>query len=135
MNVISLEVAEIKDLDWRSQTSNTTSTLPSPVLWHLQPWSSKLRVFGFFTDHIRGNKMGLQSSCIMRCFTFVYLYQGCKFSGNCLNSGFHEVQIPALLFIFSPFLRILAQIRAFFSEISGSSPQVSLHPCFTFRSQ
>ena len=36
------------------------------------------------------------------------LKQGCKFSGNYLNSGFHEVQISALLFIFSPFWTLLA---------------------------
>ena len=23
-------------------------------------------------------------------------FQGCKFSGNCLNSGLHEAQIPVL---------------------------------------
>ena len=39
---------------------------------------------------------------------------GCKFSGNCLNSGFHEVQIPALLFIFSLFWRLLAHIHTLF---------------------
>ena len=47
--------------------------------------------------------------------------QGCKFSGNCLNSGFHEVQIPTLLFIFSPFWRILAQIYALFQAFQAFS--------------
>ena len=51
--------------------------------------------------------------------------QGCKFSGNCLNSGLHEAQIPALLFIFSPFWRLLVQIHTF----SGFYLEVSLHPC------
>ena len=42
------------------------------------------------------------------------IHQGCKFSGNCLNSGLHEVHIPSLLFIFSPFWRLLAQIHTLF---------------------
>ena len=50
--------------------------------------------------------------------------QGYKFSGNCLNSGFHEVQTPALLFIFA--------LDAFSPDshtFSGFFFQVSLHPC------
>ena len=43
----------------------------------------------------------------------------CKFSGNCLNSGLHEVQIPILLFIFSPFWRLLAQIYTLFFWLFG----------------
>ena len=50
----------------------------------------------------------------------VDIKQGCKFSGNCLNSGFHEVQIPALLFVFSPFWRLLAQIHTLFWAFSLS---------------
>ena len=57
--------------------------------------------------------------------------QGCKFSGNCLNSGFHEVQIPALLFIFSVFWRILAQIYALFQVFSFRSAYIPVqgHTC------
>ena len=44
--------------------------------------------------------------------------QGCKFSGNCLNSGLYEAQIPTLLFIFSPFWRLLAQIHALFQAFA-----------------
>ena len=36
------------------------------------------------------------------------------FSCFCRNSCFYEVQIPIFLFIFSPFWRLLAQIRALF---------------------
>ena len=64
-------------------------------------------------------------------FYALYFYsmyvQGCKFSGNCLNSRFHKTQIPALLFIFSPFWRLLAQIYELFS---GCFVQVSLHPWY-----
>ena len=50
--------------------------------------------------------------------------QGCKFSGNCLNSGLHEAEIPALLFIFSPFWRLLAQIHALFQAFSLRSAYI-----------
>ena len=51
-------------------------------------------------------------------------HQGCKFSGNCLNTGFHEAQSPALLFIFSPFWRLLAQILALFQAFSLRSAYI-----------
>ena len=51
--------------------------------------------------------------------TWQMITQGCKFSGNCLNSGFHEVKIPALIFIFSPFWRILAQIYMLFQAFQA----------------
>ena len=54
-------------------------------------------------------------------------FRDCKFSGNCLNSGFHEAQIPALLFIFRPFWRLLAQIHALFQAFSLRSAYM-LHP-------
>ena len=41
-----------------------------------------------------------------------HLQQGCKFS------CFHKVQIPALLFLFSQFWRLLAQIHALFQAFS-----------------
>ena len=47
-----------------------------------------------------------------------YARDQCKFSGNCLNSGLHEAQIPALIFIFSPFWRLLAQIHALFQAFA-----------------
>ena len=51
--------------------------------------------------------------------------QECKFSGNCLNSDFHEVQIPALLLlIFSLFWRILAQVYARFQAFSFRSAYI-----------
>ena len=50
--------------------------------------------------------------------------QGCKFSGNCLNSGLHEAQIPALLFIFRPFWRLLAQIHTLFQAFSLRSAYI-----------
>ena len=49
------------------------------------------------------------------------------FSCICRNSCFHEVQIPTLLFIFSQFLRLLAQIYALFKAFQAFL-QVSLHP-------
>ena len=51
--------------------------------------------------------------------------QGCKFSGNCLNSGLHGAQIPALLFIFSLFWRLFNWDSHTFS---GFFLEVSLHP-------
>ena len=39
-------------------------------------------------------------------FSGAWLVQGWKFSGHGLNSGLHEVQILALVFIFSPFWRL-----------------------------
>ena len=53
-----------------------------------------------------------------------FSHQGCKFSGNCLNSGFHEVQISALLFIFSHFGRLLAQIHTLFQAFSFRSAYI-----------
>ena len=52
------------------------------------------------------------------------IIQGCKFSGNCLNSGLHEAQIPTLLFIFSPFWRLLAQIHTLFQAFSLRSAYI-----------
>ena len=52
------------------------------------------------------------------------IYQGCKFSGNCLNSGLHEAQIHAFLFISSPFWRLLAQIHALFQAFSLRSAYI-----------
>ena len=51
-------------------------------------------------------------------FDIAQLCQGCKFSGNCLNSGLHEAQIPTLIFIFSPFWRLLAQIHTLFQTFA-----------------
>ena len=60
-------------------------------------------------------------------------YQGCKFFCNSRDSGFHEVQIPAFLFIFSPFCRLFAPIliifQAFHSAFQPFFLQASLHPC------
>ena len=50
--------------------------------------------------------------------------QGCKFSGNCLNSGFHEVRFPPF-FYFQPFVEAFSPDSHTFS---GFSLQVSLHP-------
>ena len=52
--------------------------------------------------------------------------QECKFSGNCLNSGLHEAQIPALLFIFSPFWRLLVQIHTLFQAFALWSAYISV---------
>ena len=47
----------------------------------------------------------------------LYIKQGCNFLGYSLNSGLHEVQILALLLIFSPFWRLLVQIHKLFEAI------------------
>ena len=52
--------------------------------------------------------------------------QGCKFSSNCINSGFHEAQIPALLFIFSPFLEAFSLDSRMFSGFFHSGQLTSL---------
>ena len=64
---------------------------------------------------------------------YCYLSQGCKFLGNCLNSGFHEVQIPALLFIFSLFWRILAQIYTLFQAFQAFSFRSAYIPVLVHR--
>ena len=46
------------------------------------------------------------------------------FSCFCRNWCFHEVQIPALLFIFSPFWRLLAQIHVPFHAFSFKSAYI-----------
>ena len=53
----------------------------------------------------------------------------CKFSGDCLNSGFHGIKIPVLLFIVSPFWRLLciALIHLSFSGFLGCCLQVNLY--------
>ena len=53
-----------------------------------------------------------------------YSIQRCKFSGNCLNLGLHEAEIPALLFIFSRFWRLLAQIHALFQAFALRSAYI-----------
>ena len=50
--------------------------------------------------------------------------QGCKFSGNCLNSGLHEAQIPALLIIFSLFWRLLDEIHTLFQAFALRSAYI-----------
>ena len=45
--------------------------------------------------------------------------QGCKFSGYSLNSGLREVQILALLFVFSSFWILLAWTHALFQAFSS----------------
>ena len=50
--------------------------------------------------------------------------QGFNVLGNCLNSCFYEVQIFALLFIFSSFWRFLAQIHTLLPDFSGFFLQV-----------
>ena len=49
------------------------------------------------------------------------LNQGCKFSCFYRNSCFHEVQIPILLFLFSPFWRLFAQIHTLFQAFQAFS--------------
>ena len=50
--------------------------------------------------------------------------QGYKFSDHGLNSGFHEVQILACLFIFSLFGRLLACIHTLFQAFSFRSANI-----------
>ena len=45
-------------------------------------------------------------------------------SDNCLNSGLHEAEIPALLFIFSLFWRLLAQMHALFQAFALRSAYI-----------
>ena len=56
--------------------------------------------------------------------------QGCKFSGNYLNSGFHEVQIPKLLCIFQLVLEAFSPDSQTFSGFFFL--QVSLHSCSVY---
>ena len=73
----------------------------------------------------------------------VFLAQGCRFSGNCLNSELtswldfrawlHEAQIPVRLFIFSPFWRFLAQIHTPFQAFSLRSAYIPVSDKFPVR--
>ena len=99
-----------------------------------------LYCFHFLADLFQSPKMKLKqwkSKATLDAYLFNYLFftfnffthfppnqfvdrtrsfclQGCKFSNYTTNSGLHDVQILALLFIFSPFWRLLARIHTLF---------------------
>ena len=67
---------------------------------------------GHLTQQVK--QMVKRDRWLQRTHDFDLALQGCKFSCFCRNSYFHEVKIPAFLFIFSLFWRLLAQIHALF---------------------
>ena len=80
------------------------------TLWLRNPWD-----FAFHLSVIRGDMSQYwRIFDLQKSLSSVSELQGCKFSGSCLNSGFHEVQIPALIY-FQPVLEDFSpNLRTFF---------------------